>query len=162
MKNFVSESVREFIQNPVSSMVVPDYRFDKRTRDLIQVGEIDLQAQIDSCIGSTFDAILDKYLDTGEVPAGTGSIVDSMRDDLADLVETSEYFEEVRERYHFRPDMPVSEMIDKVHNELEKLNANIKESSKGGQKNEKTPQPQAPVEAQKQETVPEHRPQDAQ
>lgn len=51
-----------FRQNPVGSGLVDEFALDRVTGELKKVGETDIQQVIDSCLSSSLDVILDKFL----------------------------------------------------------------------------------------------------
>ena len=146
----------------VGSSVRPEYRLSRQdadgVRELVQVGSVDLREVVQSNYVNSFDAILDRFLDTGEVPDGQTFKEDQdfLLDALDVMSEYNDFMESAREMYDLSPDLSYSEIRAKLQAKLEEVNKNIEN---GGLKNEK--EDQAPQDAQPQkvpETVPEHSP----
>lgn len=143
MKNYRDpEKLRFKGQEPVS-MIVPDYKLNKNG-ELVEVGKIDLQEIIDSNLSSTLDAILDKFLgNVGVDPAARRLDVDFLQDDLVNLTEAKEFFDDCRERYK-RPDDTDDQILDFIRKEAEKNKNKLKgvldnEGKKKDQSSEKPP-----------------------
>lgn len=120
MKNYRDpENVRFPDQEPVS-MIVPDYKLNS-DGELVEVGKIDLQEIIDSNLKSTLDAILDKFLapTLNPVQDARRMDVDFLQDDLDNLTEAKEFFNECRERYG-RPNDSDDEILNFIRAEAEK------------------------------------------
>lgn len=137
------ESVRFPDQAP-RSMIVSDYKLNA-DGELVEVGKIDLQEIIDSNLKSTLDAILDKYLAPTLNPVldARRMDVDFLQDDLENLTEAKDFFDECRERYN-RPNDSDDQILDFIRKEAEK-----NKFKKGASDNE--------IEKQK-ETVPAKEP----
>lgn len=146
----------------VGSSVRPEYRLSRPdadgVRELVQVGSVDLREVVQSNYVNSFDAILDRFLDTGELPEGRTFKEDQdfLLDALDVMSDYNDFMESAREMYNLSPDLSYSEIRAQLQAKLEEVNKNIKN---GGMKNEK--ENQAPQNAQPQEvpeTVPEHSP----
>lgn len=110
--------------SPVSgqtfSRIVPEYQYDEKTKSLVVVGTKDLQEIIQSSADCALNKILDKFgclppemqaqvTDTDEV-----NIVD-LTDDLEDMSNAINSFEEMRERYGFPVTMSYNQMFDEIN-----------------------------------------------
>lgn len=143
MKNYRDpEKLRFKGQEPVS-MIVPDYKLNSKG-ELVEVGKIDLQEIIDSNLSSTLDAILDKFLgNVGVDPTGRRLDVDFLQDDLDNLTEAKEFFDDCRERYN-RLDDTDDQILDFIRQEAEKNKNKLKGvlDNEGKKKNQPAKEPQ--------------------
>ena len=145
----------------VGSHVRPQYRLSRPdadgVRELVKVGEVDLMEMVQSNYQNSFDAILDRFLDTGDLPEDRTLKEDQdfLLDALDVMSDYNDFMETARETYGLSPDLSYSEIRKQLQAKLEEVNNNIKN---GGMKNEK--ENQTPKNAQPQEVppvVPEHR-----
>lgn len=145
----------------VGSHVRPEYRLSRPdvdgVRELVKVGEVDLMEMVQSNYQNSFDAILDRFLDDGELPESRSFREDQdfLLDALDVMSDYNDFMETARETYGLSPDLSYSEIRKQLQDKLEEVNNNIKN---GGIKNEK--ENQASQNAQPQEVasaVPEHR-----
>lgn len=145
----------------VGSHVRPEYRLSRPNvdgvRDLVKVGEVDLLEMVQSNYQNSFDAILDRFLDTGDLPEDRTFKEDQdfLLDALDVMSDYNDFMETARETYGLSPDLSYSEIRKQLQDKLEEVNNNIKN---GGIKNEK--ENQTPQNAQPKEVppvVPEHR-----
>lgn len=134
----------------VGSSIRPVYRLSRPDfdgfRELVQVGEVDLQELVQSNYQNSFNAILDRFLDGGDLPEVGASVEnqDFLLDALDVMSDYSDFMEEARERYNLPPEMSFVEIREQLKNKLDEVNKTIKE---GGIKNEKENQaPQNVVE----------------
>lgn len=120
MKNYRDPEKVRFPDQAPRSMIVPDYKLNA-DGELVEVGKIDLQEIIDSNLKSTLDAILDKFLapTLNPVQDARRMDVDFLQDDLENLTEAKEFFDECRERYN-RPDDSDDQILDFIRQEAEK------------------------------------------
>ena len=62
----------------VGSPIRPEYRLSRPNvdgiRELVKVGEVDLQEMVQSNYQNSFDAILDRFLDGGDLPEVGASV----------------------------------------------------------------------------------------
>lgn len=137
----------------VGSSVRPEYRLARPNvdgiRELVKVGEVDLQELVQSNYQNSFDAILDRFLDGGDLPDVCASVEnqDFLLDALDVMSDYSDFMEEARERYQLPADMSFAEIREQLKNKLDEVNKTIKD---GGIKNEKENQaPQNVVEEEK-------------
>lgn len=144
----------------VGSHVRPEYRLSRPdvdgVRELVKVGEVDLMEMVQSNYQNSFDAILDRFLDTGELPESRSFREDQdfLLDALDVLSDYNDFMETARETYGLSSDLSYSEIRKQLEDKLVEVNNNIKN---GGMKNEK--ENQASQNAQPQEVpavVPEH------
>lgn len=117
---------RPFRFSSVSSSVVPVYRLSKPDsqgiRNLVQTGKKDIQQLIQSGYTSSFDYILDRFLEGNDIyglsDQGCSEMIDN-QDFLLDALDVSseyvEMMEEAREIYGLSPDLTYSEIRDKLH-----------------------------------------------
>lgn len=145
----------------VGSHVRPEYRLSRPdvdgVRDLVKVGEIDLMEMVQSNYQNSFDAILDRFLDTGELPESRSFREDQdfLLDALDVMSDYNDFMETARENYGLSPDLSYSEIRKQLEDKLAEVNNNIKN---GGMKNEKENKASQNVEPQEvPAAVPEHR-----
>lgn len=145
----------------VGSHVRAEYRLSRPdadgVRDLVKVGEVDLMEMVQSNYQNSFDAILDRFLDSGDLPECRTFKEDQdfLLDALDVMSDYNDFMETARETYGLSPDLSYSEIRKQLQDKLEEVNKNIKN---GGMQNEK--EDQASQNAQSQEVpsaVPEHR-----
>lgn len=136
----------------VGSSVRPEYRLSRPdadgVRELVEVGSVDLREVVQSNYVNSFDAILDRFLDTGELPEGRSIKEDQdfLLDALDVMSDYNDFMESAREMYNLSPDLSYSEIRKQLQDKLEEVNKTIKN---GGLKNEK--EDQAPQNAQPEE-----------
>ena len=124
----------------VGSSVRPEYRLSRPdvdgVRELVEVGSVDLREVVQSNYVNSFDAILDRFLDTGEIPDSRGFKEDQdfLLDALDVMSDYSDFMETARENYGLSPDLSYSEIRKLLQDKLEEVSKNIKN---GGIKNEK-------------------------
>lgn len=144
----------------VGSSIRPEYRLSRPdadgVRELVEVGSVDLREVVQSNYQNSFDAILDRFLDTGELPEGRTFKEDQdfLLDALDVMSDYNDFMESAREMYDLSPDLSYSEIRKQLQDKLEEVNKNIKN---GGIKNAQ--ENQASEDAQSEEvseTVPEH------
>lgn len=129
----------------VGSSVQPEYRLSRPDadgiRELVKVGEVDLQELVQSNYHNSFDAILDRFLDGGDLPEVSASVEnqDFLLDALEVMSDYSAFMEEARERYNLPPEMSHSEIREQLKIKLDEVNKTIKD---GGIQN--APQNQTP------------------
>lgn len=139
----------------VGSPIRPEFRLSRPDvdgiRELVKVGEVDLRELVQSNYQNSFDAILDRFLDGGDLPDVGASVEnqDFLLDALDVMSEYSDFMEEARERYQLSPEMSYSEIREQLKNKLDEVNKTIKD---GGIKSEK--ENQTPQNAQSQEVPP--------
>lgn len=125
MKNYRDPEKIKFPGQAPVSMIVPDYKLNGKG-ELVEVGKVDLQEVIDSNLSSTLDAILDKFLNpSGAESAARRLDVDFLQDDLDNLTEAKEFFDDCRERYN-RPDFTDDQIFDFIRQEAEKNKNKLK------------------------------------
>lgn len=130
----------EFRFCKVGSSLRDEYRLSRPdvdgVRELVKVGEVDLQELVQSNYQNSFDAILDRFLESGDLPSVGASVEnqDFLLDALDVMSDYSDFMEEARERYQFPPEMSFSEIREQLKNKLDEVNKTIKN---GGIKNEK-------------------------
>lgn len=127
---------RPFRSSSVSSSVVPVYQLSKPDskgiRNLVQTGKKDLQQLIQSGYTSSFDFILDRFLEGNDIyglaDRETSEMIDN-QDFLLDALDVSaeyvEMMEEARETYGLSSELTYSEIRDK-------LQIMLNEQQKGG------------------------------
>lgn len=126
---------------PVGDHVRPEYRLSRPdvngVRELVQVGEVDLVELVQSNYQNSFDAILDRFLETGELPEARSSVEnqDFLLDALDVMSEYSDFMEEARDRFGLSPDLSYSDIRKELEVKLQVENA--KNSNNGGKVNEK-------------------------
>lgn len=144
----------------VGSSIRPEYRLSRPdvdgVRELVEVGQVDLREVVQSNYQNSFDAILDRFLDIGELPEGRTFKEDQdfLLDALDVMSDYNDFMESAREMYDLSPDLSYSEIRKQLQEKLEEVNKNIKN---GGIQNAQ--ENQAPQNAQPEEvsqTVPEH------
>lgn len=98
---------------------------------------------------NSFDAILDRFLETGELPEARSSVEnqDFLLDALDVMTEYSDFMEEARDRFGLSPDLSYSDIRKELEVQLQVENA--KNSNNGGKVNEK--ENQAPSHAEPEE-----------
>lgn len=100
---------RDFRFCSVGDHVRPEYRLSRPdvngVRELVQVGEVDLVELVQSNYQNSFDAILDRFLETGEIPEARSFTEnqDFLLDALDVMSEYSDFMEEARERFNLSP-----------------------------------------------------------
>ena len=123
----------------VGSPIRSEYRLSRPDvdgfRELVEVGSIDLREVVQSNYVNSFDAILDRFLDTGEVPYPRSFMSDY-----------SSFMEEARERYQLPPEMSFSEIRGQLKNKLDEVNKTIKNGGIQNEKENQTPQNAQPPE----------------
>lgn len=136
----------------VGSTLRDEYRLSRPDvdglRELVKVGEVDLQELVQSNYQNSFDAILDRFLESGDLPSVGASVEnqDFLIDALDVMSDYSDFMEEARERYQLPPEMSFAEIREQLKNKLDEVNKTIKN---GGIENEK--ENQAPQNAQQTE-----------
>lgn len=139
----------------VGSTLRPEYRLSRPNvdglRELVKVGEVDLQELVQSNYQNSFDAILDRFLESGDLPSVGASVEnqDFLLDALDVMSDYSDFMEEARERYQLPPEMSFAEIREQLKNKLDEVNKSIKN---GGIQNEKENQAPQNVVSQEVET----------
>lgn len=123
------------------SPLVPEYKLDENTGELVQVGEKDIQALVQSSVECALEKILEKYNSLplemqAQVPTTDTVNVVSMQDDLDYLMEQFGEFEELRKKYGFSDDMSYSDMFRQISAQKVQVEAQI-QKLQGGAVNEK-------------------------
>lgn len=99
-----------------------DYLFDKESKKLIKVGQINIQEKIQSNEGCALDKILDKFIDFGVVDTGIlNNGVRKPRLDLAQLGEIYSQADYYKSKYGLDDNMTPEDVFKTVI-ELEKSN----------------------------------------
>ena len=138
---------------PVGDHVRPEYRLSRPdvngVRELVKVGEVDLVELVQSNYQNSFDAILDRFLETGELPEARSSVEnqDFLLDALDVMTEYSDFMEEARERFNLSPDLSYSEIRQQLEVKLQ-----VENIKNGGKVNEKENQTPADVKPEEIET----------
>ena len=141
---------RDFRFCPVGDYVRPEYRLSRPdvngVRELVKVGEVDLVELVQSNYQNSFDAILDRFLETGEIPEARSFTEnqDFLLDALDVMSEYSDFMEEARERFNLSPDLSYPEIRKQLEVQLQ-----VENIKNGGKENEK--ENQAPENAQPEE-----------
>lgn len=141
----------EFRFCKVGSTLRPEYRLSRPNvdglRELVKVGEVDLQELVQSNYQNSFDAILDRFLESGDLPSVGASVEnqDFLLDALDVMSDYSDFMEEARERYQLPPEMSFAEIREQLKNKLDEVNKTIKN---GGIQNEKENQASQNVDPQ--------------
>lgn len=136
----------------VGDYVRPEYRLSRPdvngVRELVKVGEVDLVELVQSNYQNSFDAILDRFLETGELPEARSSVEnqDFLLDALDVMSEYSDFMEEARERFNLSPDLSYSEIRKQLEVQLQV--ENIKNGGKENEKENQTPQNAQPEEVE--------------
>uniref|UniRef100_A0AAU8AW43 Uncharacterized protein n=1 Tax=Dulem virus 80 TaxID=3145791 RepID=A0AAU8AW43_9VIRU len=126
---------------PVST-VRKDYRLSRKdfdgTAELVEVGETDFREMVQSNYESSFDFILNRFLNDGELP-GTDAACHEDQNFLLDALDVSmeyvEMMEEAREMYGLSSELTYSEIRDQLQAKLEEIkNTNLQ----GGVSSEET------------------------
>lgn len=107
------------------STTKPEYKLDEKTNTLKQVGEIDLQALVQSSVECELSRVLDKY---GVYPQGmlpkcedsSETYINEVADDLLSLSDMLSEMEDIRERYGLSADMSYAEIGDWLADERAK------------------------------------------
>lgn len=130
---------------PVYKAAPPD---SNRNCELVQVGERDLQEMIQSSYVNSLDYILDRFLETGELPQidPRQEERDFLSDSLQEMSDYVEMMEECREMY----DLPDTMSYSDIRAELEKRLENVKGEIENAQK---TQNPQNPQKDSKPQTA---------
>ena len=129
---------RDFRFCSVGDHVRPEYRLSRPNvdgvRDLVKVGEVDLVELVQSNYQNSFDAILDRFLETGEIPEARASAEnqDFLLDALDVMSEYSDFMEEARERFNLSPDLSYPEIRKQLEVQLQ-----VENIKNGGKENEK-------------------------
>lgn len=105
-----------------ASTVRPTYRLSRQagdgTRRLVQTGTEDIREMIKSNYQSSFDYLLDRFLDSGEyfdAPNGAPKEDQSFLWDTLDiLAEGVEMLETIRETYDLSPDLTYDQIKDMI------------------------------------------------
>ena len=145
----------------VGSHVRPEYRLSRPDvdggRELVKVGEVDLMEMVQSNYQNSFDAILDRFLDTGELPESRSFREDQdfLLDALDVLTDYNDFMQTARENYGLSPDLSYSEIREQLQAKLEEVYNNIKNGGKKNEKENQTPQNAQPEEVPA--VVSEHR-----
>lgn len=99
-----------------------DYLFDKESKTLVKVGQINIQEKIQSNEGCALDKILDKFIDFGVVDSGLlNNGVRKPRLDLAQLGEIYSQADYYKSKYGLDETLTPEEVFKSVI-ELEKSN----------------------------------------
>ena len=144
----------------VGSPIRSEYRLSRPdadgVRELVEIGKVDLREVVQSNYQNSFDAILDRFLDTGDLPEGRTFQEDQdfLLDALDVMSDYNEFMESAREMYNLSPDLSYSEIRKQLQDKLEEVNKNIKNGGIENAKKNQAPQNAQPEEVQ--ETVPEH------
>lgn len=111
-------------------------------RELVKVGEVDLQQLVQSNYQNSFDAILDRFLESGDLPSVGASVEnqDFLLDALDVMSDYSDFMEEARERYQLPPEMSFFEIREQLKNKLDEVNKTIKNGGIQDEKEDQTPQ----------------------
>lgn len=130
----------------VGSTLRDEYRLSRPNvdgvRELVKVGEVDLQELVQSNYQNSFDAILDRFLESGDLPSVGASVEnqDFLLDALDVMSDYSDFMEEARERYQLPPEMSFSEIREQLKNKLDEVNKTIKNGGIQNEKENQTPQ----------------------
>lgn len=125
----------------VGSSLRPEYRLARPNvdgiRELVKVGEVDLNELVQSNYQNSFDAILDRFLDGGDLPEVGASVEnqDFLLDALDVMTEYADFMEEARDRFNLCPDLSYSEIRKELEAKFQAENA--KNLNNGGIQNEK-------------------------
>lgn len=146
----------EFRFCPVGDHVRPEFRLSRPdvngVRELVKVGEVDLVELVQSNYQNSFDAILDRFLESGELPEVRSTVEnqDFLLDALDVMTEYSDFMEEARDRFGLSPDLSYSDIRKALEVKLHV--ENVKNSHNGGKVNEK--KNQAPADVKPEEVNP--------
>ncbi len=130
----------------VGSSLRDEYRLSRPNvegfRELVKVGEVDLQELVQSNYQSSFDAILDRFLESGDLPSAGASVEnqDFLLDALDVMSDYSDFMEEARERYSLPSEMSFAEIREQLKNKLDEVNKTIKNGGIGNEKEDKASQ----------------------
>lgn len=132
------ESVPEF------SQYEKDYKLDEKTNELIEAGEKDLQAEIQSFEECALDRVLDRFL-KGDVLAAQQlqpkeeqmGTYERMQFDLADLAEEYERVYELKEKYHLDDSLSYSEVMNVLKDKQVALSSRITKLQEEKEKEER-------------------------
>lgn len=130
----------------VGSTLRDEYRLSRPDvdglRELVKVGEVDLQELVQSNYQNSFDAILDRFLESGDLPSVGASVEnqDFLLDALDVMSDYSDFMEEARERYQLPPEMSFAEIREQLKNKLDEVNKTIKNGGIQNEKENQTPQ----------------------
>lgn len=145
----------EFRFCKVGSSLRDEYRLSRPDvdglRELVKVGEVDLQELVQSNYQNSFDAILDRFLESGDLPSIGVSVEnqDFLLDALDVMSDYSDFMEEARERYNLPPEMSFAEIREQLKNKLDEVNKSIKNGGKVNEKENQTPENVEPEEVEK-------------
>lgn len=123
-----------------AATIQKQYRLDKKTGDLYEVGEKDLVAEVQSYRTSALDYILDRFLEDGKIPDTLGFVTGNFVDKLDAVDEIYQIRAKMIEEDGVSPDITLDQMRDHIK-------AKIAESIKN-QKGEKANEAQNNTEPQ--------------
>lgn len=142
---------------PVYKAAPPD---SNRNCELVQVGERDLQEMIQSSYVNSLDYILDRFLETGELPEIkiAQEECDFLSDSLQEMSDYVEMMEECREMYELPDTMSYSDIRAELEKRLETLKGDINNAQKtqNPQNPQKDSKPQTAEPPQESQTVPDN------
>ena len=133
-KNLNSDDyVQEF------SSIEKEYKLDDKKMVLVEIGEIDLQEQLNSNLSCALDKILDKFLDLPSLNlapnvAQTDEIYDCVHSDLADLAEIYSRADEYKEKFNLDLNLSPSEVFKVLEQKASKLGDDLNNFAKNLEK----------------------------
>lgn len=142
----------DFVCCPVGDPVHSEYRLARPdvdgVRKLVEVGKVDIREVVQSSYQNSFDAILDRFLESGDLPSSVGRSPEN-QDFLLDALDVAsdyaDFMESARELYDLPPEMSFTEIRNALQSKLDELN----KTNKGDDFNEKTNQAPQNVEPEK-------------
>ena len=142
---------------PVYKAGPPD---SNRNSELVQVGERDLKEMIQSSYVNSLDYILDRFLETGELPQidPRQEERDFLSDSLQEMSDYVEMMEECREMYDLPDTMSYSDIRAELEKRLETVKGEIQNAQKtqNPQNPQKNSQPQTVEPSQEPQAVPDN------
>ena len=121
------------------SSITKEYKLDDKKMVLVEIGEIDLQEQLNSNLSCALDKILDKFLDLPSLNLSpnvtqTDEIYDCVHNDLADLAEIYSRADEYKEKFNLDLNLSPSEVFEVLEQKASKLGDDLNNFAKNLEK----------------------------
>ena len=141
-----------FVSCSVGDPVRAEYRLARPdvegVRKLVEVGKLDIREVVQSNFQNSFDAILDRFLESGDLPSSVGRFPEN-QDFLLDALDVAsdyaDFMESARELYELPPELSFTEIRNALQSKLDEVNKSLE----GVKNNEKEDQASQNVEPEK-------------
>lgn len=132
----VKKKSMDYTQSFEGTNIKPEYHYNKTNGTLEEVGKIDLQALIESHLGSCFEKVLERMLPKETEQTIAVAEYNRMRDELNEMSSVYEMANEYREKYGLSADMSNQDVFKHVESKASALRDFINTTFNGGKNNE--------------------------